>query len=177
MLFRSAEYADSEAAGVTCNDGASSICTRCVIGYRGSGTSKCSKCDEIDACKFPRGHAKGPSCSQDDNGNETELKCGECKTGFYGDLCEACDSLPGCEVESCESKGASSCLKCESGYFLKDDGQCETCNVIPHCLDTVCDSADASHCEMCDSGFFTAGPECAVLEFDEIGRASCRERV
>ena len=163
-----AEYADSEAAGVTCNDGASSICTRCVIGYRGSGTSKCSKCGEIDACKFPRGHAKGPSCSQDDNGNETELKCGECKTGFYGDLCEACDSLPGCEVESCESKGASSCLKCESGYFLKEDGQCETCNVIPHCLDTVCDSADASHCEMCDNGFFTAGPECAKLVFDPV---------
>jgi len=158
---------DGEAAGVSCSDGDSSICTMCVIGYRGSGTSKCSKCSEIGECKFPRGHKKGPSCAGDVS-VETDLKCGECKNGFFGDLCEACDEMKGCADGSltCSAKGNSVCSAAADGYYLKDDGQCAECGAVSGCIDTVCDSADASTCRMCEAGLFAAGPECAQLEFD-----------
>jgi len=159
------DYEDSEAAGVTCSNGDDSICTKCTFGYRGSGTSRCTKCSEIEECKYPRGNAKGPSCSQVDGG-ETELKCGECKTGFFGDLCEGCDEMKGCAKVTCETAGASTCLECESGFYLKDDGTCESCETIDHCIDTVCITADDAVCNKCKAGWFAAGPECAELFYD-----------
>merc|ERR1711988_649096 len=157
--------------GVTCSDAESSICAACVIGYRGDGRSKCS---EIENCKYPRGHKRGPSCDyeMDDDGipYETDLTCGQCKDGYYNgeEPCMQCAAIENCADGGvvCSSKDDAVCVECKPGYFLTEDYTCDQCGEIPHCIKTVCDSPDKSHCEQCAAGWFAAGEECAKLEFD-----------
>jgi len=174
----------SDTNGSTCTDGANSICTTCVIGYSGSMTNACTKCPEVQHCKYPRGHKLGPSCEKSDP--LATLKCGQCSLGYFGDLCEGCPAVTGCPEANLlcnleHNSGESFCSACDDGYFMTElaevpkfesfeaaemVGECTACDAIDNCEVTSCTGANGSVCAVCDDGYMAVEDTCGKLEFD-----------
>jgi len=146
---------------VSCSNGDDAICTACHIGYWGSGTNTCHKCEILENCQFRPGKELGPHCTNDD-----DAVCGQCKDGFFGDRCTGCTEIVGCKVgaTTCTTPEDGSYSDCSDGFFV-DGGACSACTVIDNCLDTVCTEVGASTCHGCSAGFFAAGATCAPLEY------------
>lgn len=179
-MLKSKLGSGGKATGSSCSTADNATCDRCVIGYFGDNTSACTKCDVIHGCAHPRGHKLGPSC----DGTLQSLKCGECKHGFSGDLCEPCAEHTGCAKHHSRCHASVStgsvCDKCQNGYFMvplanppliwaqESFGECSVCDSIPNCLHTKCTGTGGSTCRMCEPNFQSMGATCAPLMFDKL---------
>ena len=86
-------------------------------------------------------------------------ECKDCYSGYYLDpsskKCSSC-GLSGFKCRTCDDD--RKCSTCNGEYYLKDDKTCGRCSdAFPRCF--LCDKNGCKECR------------------DEIGRASCRERV
>merc|ERR1719247_3389526 len=80
---------------------ADAVCTKCHIGYYGSSTSKCTRCEKMENCEYGLGHHDGVSCDSA-NGAHVPETCGICKQGFFAPYCTGCTDVEGC-VESSQT--------------------------------------------------------------------------
>merc|ERR1719456_1585815 len=83
---------------VQCSSADDAICSACHIGYYGSGTSKCTKCEKMENCKYGCGHHDGVSCDGP-GGEHIREECGECKEGFFEPYCDTCTVVEGCKAD------------------------------------------------------------------------------
>jgi len=157
---------------VQCSGGGDSICSACHIGYYGSGTSECLKCEKMENCEYGCGHEHGVSCDGA-SGEHIPEECGDCKEGFFEPYCTGCTVVDGCleDKMSCTTASDTKCAKCAPGYYPDgangDMDVCSACVEIPHCYKAFCTNGEDHICLECEFGFYPAGSECADIKFEK----------
>jgi hypothetical protein len=157
---------------VQCSGEGDAICTACHIGYYGSGTNTCTKCEKMENCEYGCGHEYGVSCDTP-SGAKKQEECGDCKEGFFEPYCTGCTVIEGCVEDkmTCTTAADTKCAKCAPGYFPADPiGEmdvCAACVTIPHCTKAFCTNSEDHICLECAFGYFPAGAVCAPVVFEE----------
>ena len=172
-------HAASESSNnVQCSSADDAVCSKCHIGYFGSTTNACTRCEKMENCKYGLGHKMGVSCDSA-TGEQVPETCGECKEGFFPPYCTGCTRVDGCveDSESCSTDSDTKCGKCAPGYYPDEsngtadsDGQmdvCHQCVVIPQCTKAFCTNGDNQVCLECAFGYYPAGSRCAAVIFDD----------
>jgi hypothetical protein len=160
------------ANNVQCTGAGDAICSACHIGYFGSGTSECNKCEKMENCEYGCGHELGVSCDGP-NGQHIPEECGQCKPGFFPPYCTGCTVVDGCEEDRmrCSTATDTKCGKCAPGYYpAEPNGEmdvCAACKVIDQCTKAFCTSGDDAICLECAFGYYPAGSKCAPVIFSE----------
>merc|ERR1711998_224241 len=137
---------------VQCTGAGDAICSACHIGYFGSGTSECNKCEKMENCEYGCGHELGVSCDgangehiQEEGGEEDRMRC--------------------------STATDTKCGKCAPGYYpAEPNGEmdvCAACKVIDQCTKAFCTSGDDAICLECAFGYYPAGSKCAPVIFSE----------
>lgn len=98
--------------------------------------------------------------------------CHVCQSNYFQNLtspttdCSICSQhIPGCNL--CLT--STSCLACDSGYYMNGTLQCESCTKISQCL--IC--SDSNTCLFCAVGYYLLSDQCYSCSSAINGCFSC----
>jgi len=154
----------------TCN---TKGCLSCPEGYYPDSTMRCNGTCSIEGCTNCTGACKGGNgaCNKCNgcggkrypiykSGTTTIQSCGRCWIDSSGNStnCERCTS-------------ATSCTKCNAGYFVNSRGGCSECS-LANCL-TCKKGMPSAQCEECQPGYYLSGTVCSSCSSKVANCAAC----
>ena len=163
-------YCDKCEAGYYSKEG-STLCTKCKAGYYSEkGASECIKCpigyyslEGASKCeKCPDGqylsNGKCFDCEPGTYSKSGAIKCTECEAGTFSEIKKA-SSCNKCNAGYYSKEGASKCEKCTKDYYSKEGAsECLKCPIGSY------SSEGADKCKVCLGSHYFSNGKCLACE-------------